>query len=696
MNKLDLDYQNLIRDILENGVKKEDRTGTGTLSVFGRQIRHKMSEGFPLLTTKKMAWKTMVTELIWFIRADTNIKYLLDNDCHIWDGDCYKNYLTKGDKLNEELGGVPDYYTKEEFIKQIKTDDEFAKTWGDLGSIYGKQWRDWGGRKTDGFIGYESNGYNEHMKGIDQIQNLINELKTNPDSRRLMVNAWNVGELDQMVLPPCFTEDMMVACVDGYRKISEITENDLVLTEDGSHQKVYELHETKYDGDLIKFKVFGNTKHITCTPNHPFLVKDKGYICVNELTENDYLALPINKKSIIPSFDTWLKDNQYSEKLVTTKLDNFDYWFLMGYFLGDGWLIDSKEEVYFTIKNEQTDLILPRLKNIIGLSKLNNSGVNCTKYVGKKKQVFDILSKFGKYAEGKLIPSFIHDAPKEYIEHFIEGYLMADGCKTKNGVSYTTVSENIAYGLQLLYAKLGVKASVYFQNRPKKTLIEGREVNQKNTFSINVYKQKNKSKKYILDTDYLWVKIKEINKIDFGGYVYNISIENNHTYNVFNLVNHNCHYGFQVYTRELSLLERYELMKKLDNWVSVHYKEPKTMEYMDSQNIPKRAISLMWNQRSVDTPLGLPFNIASYGLLLEILAKQVNMIPDELIGNLGDCHIYLNQIDGVNEQLTREPYELPIVKVSDKIVNDISEYEIGDFIIENYQYHPTIKIPLSN
>ena len=393
MNKLDLDYQNLIRDILENGVIKNDRTGTGTRSVFGRQIRHKMSEGFPLLTTKKMAWKTMVTELLWFLRGDTNIKYLLDNDCHIWDGDAYKNYLYKviRDKniirylksYSIDTHGVPtiEPYSKHEFIERIKNDEEFGKKWGDLGPIYGKQWRNWGSRnilnydlqnvkwsdkdkvmeliKNGGDYSKYDVNINYKDNSVNQIQNLINELKTNPDSRRLMVNAWNVAELDQMVLPPC-------------------------------------------------------------------------------------------------------------------------------------------------------------------------------------------------------------------------------------------------------------------------------------------------------------------------------------------------HYGFQVYTRELSLLERYELMKKLDNWTSVHYKESKTMEYMDENNIPKRAISLMWNQRSVDTPLGLPFNIASYGLLLEILAKQVNMIPDELIGNLGDCHIYLNQIDGVNEQLTREPYELPIVKVSDKIVNDISEYEIGDFIIENYQYHPTIKMPLSN
>ncbi len=187
MNNLDARYQALLEDILHWGVEKKDRTGTGTISVFGRQIRHKMSEGFPLLTTKKMAWKTMVTELLWFLRGDTNIKFLLDYDCHIWDGDAYKSYqnITKIEiALNKAMNNHPRYnLQKEDFIKKIKTDNEFAKEWGDLGPIYGKQWRDW--------------------NGFDQIQNLIDELKTNPDSRRLMVRAWNVSELGHMVLPPC-------------------------------------------------------------------------------------------------------------------------------------------------------------------------------------------------------------------------------------------------------------------------------------------------------------------------------------------------------------------------------------------------------------------------------------------------------------------------------------------------------------
>ena len=152
-NQLDKKYQQLLSDIIEFGVEKKDRTGTGTISEFGHQIRHNMSEGFPILTTKKMAWKQIVSELLWFLTGQTNIAFLHKHNNHIWDGDYEKS----------------------------------GRTDGDLGPIYGKQWRKWDGK----------NGR------IDQIDDLVRELKTNPDSRRLMVSAWNVGELDQMVLPPC-------------------------------------------------------------------------------------------------------------------------------------------------------------------------------------------------------------------------------------------------------------------------------------------------------------------------------------------------------------------------------------------------------------------------------------------------------------------------------------------------------------
>lgn len=181
MNSLDKQYLELLDDILVNGTSKEDRTGTGTWSVFGRQIRHNMKEGFPLLTTKKMAWKTMTKELLWFLSGDTNIKWLVENKCNIWNGDAYKAYLNKDSVKHQwERGG--DVAEMDVFLNIIK-DSADNEEFGELGPVYGKQWRDWNGN--------------------DQIKNLIKGLKENPDGRRHMVSAWNVADLDQMVLPPC-------------------------------------------------------------------------------------------------------------------------------------------------------------------------------------------------------------------------------------------------------------------------------------------------------------------------------------------------------------------------------------------------------------------------------------------------------------------------------------------------------------
>jgi len=189
---IDERYQELLQTILDYGKEKKDRTGTGTKSIFGYTIRWDMTQGFPLLTTKKMPMKTIATELKWFLKGDTNIKYLVDNGCNIWNGDAYKNYASI------ECNPPHDHsLSKSEFIDKIKTDDEFAKKWGELGPIYGKQWRNWRNQKFDVAKG---EGY---LLQIDQIAKLIVDLKKNPDSRRLMVSAWNVGEIEEVVLPPC-------------------------------------------------------------------------------------------------------------------------------------------------------------------------------------------------------------------------------------------------------------------------------------------------------------------------------------------------------------------------------------------------------------------------------------------------------------------------------------------------------------
>lgn len=203
MNRLDEQYKGLLAELLYNGVEKEDRTGTGTISRFGHQITHNMADGFPLLTTKKMAVKTMMTELKWFLKGDTNIKYLVENGCNIWNGDAYKNYLAHS---NNPL-------SMQDFIEEIKNDDLFATQWGYLGPIYGAQWRHWTVK--------DEMQYDGEYVWVDQIKYLIQQLKENPDSRRLMVSAWNVGALEDMVLPPCHYGFQMYTQVrDGKRYLS--------------------------------------------------------------------------------------------------------------------------------------------------------------------------------------------------------------------------------------------------------------------------------------------------------------------------------------------------------------------------------------------------------------------------------------------------------------------------------------------
>lgn len=352
MNKLDEQYLALLEDIMANGAVKGNRTGTDTISVFGRTIRHNMKDGFPLLTTKKVHFKSIATELFWFLKGKTDLRWLLEHHNFIWVGDAYKKYVgytsANNDLWNvwmkQHDDGTLSIYTKEEFIELILTNQAFSEMWGDLGPIYGYQWRHW--NVIDGGTSY-----------IDQIEALISDIKEFPDSRRLMVNAWNVGDIEDMTLPPC-------------------------------------------------------------------------------------------------------------------------------------------------------------------------------------------------------------------------------------------------------------------------------------------------------------------------------------------------HYGFQCYTRELTQEERIKIYYDEyapgvrindDAWIDAK---------LETRNIPTRALSLKWNQRSVDTPLGLPFNIASYGLLLTMLANECNMIADELIGDLGDTHIYENQLDGVQEQIQRESRELPTLFIDKEITFD--DVSFKDLLISDYNPHPVIKFPLSN
>jgi thymidylate synthase len=171
-------YHDLIHRVLAEGVHKEDRTGTGTLSVFGHQMRFDLQAGFPMMTTKKLHLKSILHELIWFIRGETNIRYLCQNSVRIWDDWPYAKYKASGDFQGEDIRG---------FAERIAEDSAFAEKWGELGPVYGHQWRSWPG----------PNG------AVDQLKQVLEDLRRNPDSRRHIVSAWNPGYIDQMALPPC-------------------------------------------------------------------------------------------------------------------------------------------------------------------------------------------------------------------------------------------------------------------------------------------------------------------------------------------------------------------------------------------------------------------------------------------------------------------------------------------------------------
>ncbi len=169
-------YLDLINHVLEHGEKRLDRTQTGTIGTFGYQMRFDLTQGFPLLTTKKVHFRSMIVELLWFLKGDTNIKYLVDRNVRIWNEWPYADYVKHPDYQQETLT---------EFVEKIKHDPEFASKYGDLGPVYGKQWRD--------------------FNGVDQITKIIDAIKTNPTSRRHIISAWNPAEVDDMALPPCHT-----------------------------------------------------------------------------------------------------------------------------------------------------------------------------------------------------------------------------------------------------------------------------------------------------------------------------------------------------------------------------------------------------------------------------------------------------------------------------------------------------------
>lgn len=637
-------YLNTLREVVDSGTVCENRTGVNTRRILGVMHKYDFKHGFPLFTTKKTWFKGIAHELLWFLSGSSNIKYLIDNDVHIWDDDAYRVYKDSGGDLSK------DEFVS--FIKDGKKDPHNATHYGyqlgDLGPVYGVQWRNW--------WQYRNRNYSLR-DSIDQLADLIDNLKNNPTSRRHILSAWNVADLDSMGLPPCFPAGHLVHTERGFIPIEEVKRGDQVFTSEGNWLTAYDIQETPYNNKpLLKIQYWYNNQDIVCTPNHPFLIKDKGYIEAKDVQLGDYVAIRRQKvKDIIPTFHYDVGVNQYQDKKAVKFQPTLDDAYMMGYFLGDGWTMPYGNRCCFAISHKDKDKILPKIRKSIKVSEKPSCGVNVSTYQTKSKKWYGVLSNFGHKAHNKHIPYWVYDMPLEYIKQFLEGYKDADGHRRKDGEwDFTTTSEQIAYGLQFLFSIVGKVTSISFQKRPSTTIIEGRLVNQRDTFSIKTVQ----GKFAIVNDDFIWLKVRKVSSLeDSVDYVYNFSVDRDHTYTVNNIVTHNCHVMSQ-YTVENGKL-----------WCHMY-------------------------QRSCDMFLGVPFNVASYSLLTYMLAQVCNLEPGGFIHTMHDCHIYENHLEAVEEQLTRTPNEFPQLELNPD-VSTIDDFTYQDLKIVNYNPHSTIKAELN-
>jgi len=358
---------------------------------------------------------------------------------------------------------------------------------------------------------------------------------------------------------PCFVAGTKVLTHNGYKNIEDVVLTDTLMTHTGQFQKILNLQHKNYNGSLynITAKYHSSFK---CTDEHPFYIREKTrtwnnelrkyeYIFKNpewkkahELDNNHYFGMKINENSIIPDFN-------FDKN--TIKLDNPEMWFMMGYFVGNGWIEETNKldgrcmnKIRFAINTKDEKDILHKINNILQLTdKKCPSGNNCNKYGCSDFVWFNIFKQFGKYAHGKLIPEWVQDAPTEYIQEFVNGYHKADGCISKNDCyEFTTVSHNLAFGLQRLYLKLGNLFGIRKDIRPKTTVIEGITVNQRDTYHIRGYtRETDRKQSSFIENGYVWYAPFKIEKSDVENEpVYNFEVENDNSYVIENTIVHNC------------------------------------------------------------------------------------------------------------------------------------------------------------
>jgi len=421
------------------------------------------------------------------------------------------------------------------------------------------------------------------IAGIDIWDKAINSYKKNfhhtaicedltkltPDKFNTLYNTDN-KTIDLIVGgPPCFIAGTQVLTNTGYKNIEDITLADKLLTHQNIFQNICNLQKKTYNGNIYDIKLKYHGDIITCTEEHPFYVREKHkYWDTNlkkyntifgepkwkeakELTNNDYCGMVINTNSIIPEFTFDKSINQFKTHKIKIKLNNINYWYMMGYFIGDGWIEHThknnknktlKYNIKFSINNKDENEVCSIIKKILPIYNQNQNSGNCKKYGCSNYLWFNIFKMFGKYSHGKLIPEWVQDAPKEYIQSFINGYMKADGnIRKDNTLNLTSVSVNLILGLQRLYLKLGYIFSINKTIRPKFTTIEGRIVNQRNTYNIRgKITQKRKVSSFI-ENNYVWFEPSSIKKRDIINIpVYNFEVETDNSYIVYNTIVHNC------------------------------------------------------------------------------------------------------------------------------------------------------------
>jgi DNA (cytosine-5)-methyltransferase 1 len=366
---------------------------------------------------------------------------------------------------------------------------------------------------------------------------------------------------------PCFVKDTLVLTNTGYKEIQNVAIDDKLLTHSGQFKNIVNLQRKEYNGQLYNIKLKYHPEPINCTEEHPFYVREKKRLWNNslrkyeyefgepewknasKLTLNDHFGMVINSKDDIPAFTFDKQMNQSRTDKVTITLDNPDEWFTLGYFVGDGWIQDTKKYdgirdthiIRFSFHEDDTES-LDRIKKVLDITYKDRCGKG-VKYGCANVMWFNILKQFGKYAHGKLIPEWIQDAPKHLIQEFINGYVASDGhvCKNKNNITVSTVSHNLAYGLQRLYLKIGHVASVEKTIRPKTCVIEGRTVNQRDTYQVSIYTEKQRKQSTFIEGNYVWYTPFKITTNDVQNEpVYNFEVETDNSYIVYNTIVHNC------------------------------------------------------------------------------------------------------------------------------------------------------------